>query len=139
MSEELKFVIIITVGALLTLSFFNQRSVGQKICIDGINHYVWRIDEEPKLVLTEILENFETRVTDFPLGCHICPKLLKVVCSKCWKYKTNKGYKLLYSVDDSALAVMLYFQKNGCSVAFIQMSDQCITIKLAVWKPLSLL
>ncbi|EIC82182.1 type II toxin-antitoxin system RelE/ParE family toxin [Serratia sp. M24T3] len=70
-----------------------------KICIEDIAHYLRRIEVEPKPVISGILEYFETRVTHFPLGCQICPELLKIGCAKYRECNTNEGYRILYSVE----------------------------------------
>jgi len=74
-----------------------------KICIEDIAHYLRRINVEPKTVVTEILGDFETRVTDFPLGCQICPELLKIGCAKYRECNTREGDRILYSVEGNTI------------------------------------
>jgi len=74
-----------------------------KICIDDISSYLRRIEAEPKEVITAIIEQFEKRVSDFPLGCQICPELLKIGCAQYRECNTANGYRVLYSVEDETI------------------------------------
>lgn len=70
-----------------------------KICIEDIASHVRRFDAEPKEVITAIIEHFENRVSNFPVGCQVCPELLKIGCAKYRECNTPYGYRVLYSVD----------------------------------------
>lgn len=74
-----------------------------KICIDDIASYLRRIEIEPKEVITTIIEHFEMRVSDFPLGCQICPELIKIGCAKYRECNTPDGYRVLYSVEEDVI------------------------------------
>lgn len=74
-----------------------------RICIEDIVSHLRRVEVEPKAVVTAIIEHFESRVSDFPLGCQICPELLKIGCAKYRECNTPDGYRVLYSVDDSEI------------------------------------
>ncbi|HEY2452407.1 MAG TPA: type II toxin-antitoxin system RelE/ParE family toxin [Scandinavium sp.] len=74
-----------------------------KFCIDDIASYLRRIDANPKDVISSIIEHFEKRVNDFPLGCQICPELLKIGCAKYRECNTPDGYRILYSVDEGII------------------------------------
>lgn len=76
-----------------------------KICIDDIASHLRRIEVEPKEVITAIIEHFENRVSDYPLGCQICPELLKIGCAKYRECNTPDGYRVLYSVDADEITV----------------------------------
>lgn len=71
-----------------------------KICIEDIASHLRRIEIEPREVITDIIEYFENRVSDFPLGCQICPELLKIGCAKYRECNTPSGYRVLYSVEN---------------------------------------
>ncbi|EKN4209671.1 type II toxin-antitoxin system RelE/ParE family toxin [Yersinia ruckeri] len=74
-----------------------------RICIEDIVSHLRRVEVEPKEVITAIIEHFENRVSDFPLGCQICPELLKIGCAKYRECNTPDGYRVLYSVDGSEI------------------------------------
>lgn len=74
-----------------------------KICIDNIASYLRRIEVEPKEASVAIIEHFENRVNDFPLGCQVCPELLKIGCAKYRECNTPGGYSVLYSVDGNEI------------------------------------
>lgn len=74
-----------------------------KTCIDDIASQLRRIDTEPKDVISSIIEHFEKRVSDFPLGCQICPELLKIGCAKYRECNTPDGYRVLYLVEDDVI------------------------------------
>lgn len=71
-----------------------------KTCIDDIASHLRRIDTEPKDVIIGIIEHFEKRVSDFLLGCQICPELLQIGCAKYRECNTPDGYRVLYSVEN---------------------------------------
>ncbi|QOL14641.1 type II toxin-antitoxin system RelE/ParE family toxin [Dickeya dianthicola] len=54
-------------------------------------------------MITAVIEHFEPRVNDFPLGCQICPELLKIGCAKYRECNTPDGYRVLYSVDGNEI------------------------------------
>ncbi|MBB1201867.1 type II toxin-antitoxin system RelE/ParE family toxin [Enterobacteriaceae bacterium 89] len=70
-----------------------------KHCIDAIANHLRRVDVEPRPVIAEILSKFENAVGQFPLGCQICPELLKIGCAKYREFNQVEGYRVLYSVD----------------------------------------
>lgn len=74
-----------------------------KLCIDDIANHLRHIDADPNKVISAILEHFESRVSDFPLGCQTCPELLKIGCAKYRECNTPDGYRVLYSVEDDAI------------------------------------
>ncbi|MEI7188947.1 type II toxin-antitoxin system RelE/ParE family toxin [Dickeya dianthicola] len=74
-----------------------------KICIEDIASHMRRVEVDPKEVITAVIEHFEQRVNDFPLGCQICPKLLKIGCAKYRECNIPDGYRVLYSVDGNEI------------------------------------
>ena len=70
-----------------------------KHCVDNIASHLRRTGVEPRPVITDILAQFESAVGQFPLGCQICPELLKIGCAKYREYNHAEGYRILYSVD----------------------------------------
>ena len=70
-----------------------------KHCIGTIAGFLRRIDVEPRLVIADILTQFERIVGQFPQGCQICPELLKIGCAKYREFNHPEGYWVLYSVD----------------------------------------
>jgi plasmid stabilization system protein ParE len=74
-----------------------------KVCIEDIANHLRRIEAEPKEVVSSIIEHFERRVSNFPLGCQICPELLDIGCAKYRECNTPDGYRVLYSVDDNVI------------------------------------
>jgi len=74
-----------------------------KICIDDISSHLRRVEVEPKEVILGILDYFESKVNEFPLGCQIFPELLKIGCAKYRECNTPDGYRVLYSVKGSLI------------------------------------
>lgn len=74
-----------------------------KTCIDDIASHLHRIEVEAKPVIVGILEQFESQVSQFPLGCQICPELVKLGVAKYRECNTAGGYRVLYSVDGSTV------------------------------------
>ncbi|EGT0643083.1 MULTISPECIES: type II toxin-antitoxin system RelE/ParE family toxin [Citrobacter] len=74
-----------------------------KTCIDDIANYLYHVDVEVKPVITDILEQFEKQVSQFPLGCQVCPELIKIGVAKYRECNTAGGYRVLYSVDGSTI------------------------------------
>ncbi|WP_039054975.1 type II toxin-antitoxin system RelE/ParE family toxin [Enterobacter sp. Bisph1] len=70
-----------------------------KHCINTIAGYLRSVDVEPRPVIADILSQFERTVGQFPLGCQLCPELLKIGCAKYREYNHAEGYRVLYSVD----------------------------------------
>ncbi|WP_313481083.1 type II toxin-antitoxin system RelE/ParE family toxin [Atlantibacter hermannii] len=68
-------------------------------CIDTIAGFLRRVDVEPRRVIADILTQFESTVSQFPLGCQICPELLKIGCAKYREFNHAEDYRVLYSVD----------------------------------------
>ncbi|MGP2771671.1 MULTISPECIES: type II toxin-antitoxin system RelE/ParE family toxin [Serratia] len=62
-----------------------------------------RVDVESRPVITEILPQFENTVSLFPLGCQICPELLKIGYAKYREFNHAEGYRVLYSVEAATL------------------------------------
>ena len=84
-----------------------------RVCIEDIANHLRRVEVVPKEVITGIIEHFENRVSDFPLGCQVCPELLKIGCAKYRECNTPDGYRVLYSVDGNevtAHAILAYKQ-----------------------------
>ena len=74
-----------------------------KTCIDDIANYLYHVDVEVKPVITDILEQFEKQVSQFPLGCQVCPELIKIGVAKYRECDTAGGYRVSYSVDGSTI------------------------------------
>ncbi|MDU7196386.1 type II toxin-antitoxin system RelE/ParE family toxin [Phytobacter diazotrophicus] len=70
-----------------------------KLCIDTIVTYLRRVDVQPRPVIADILAQFESTVAQFPLGCQICPELLKIGCAKYREFNHADGYRVLYAVE----------------------------------------
>ncbi|WP_313668013.1 type II toxin-antitoxin system RelE/ParE family toxin [Atlantibacter sp.] len=70
-----------------------------KHCIDAIAELLRRAGVQPRPVIADILAQFESTVGQFPLGCQICPELLKIGCAKYREFNHVEGYRVLYSVD----------------------------------------
>lgn len=51
-----------------------QYTLTVKVCIEDIASHLRRIEAEPKEVIGGIIEHFESRVSDFPPGCQVCPE-----------------------------------------------------------------
>lgn len=85
------------------MSFVFQYTYTVKICIDNIANYLRRTEAETKEVITDIIEQFEKRMSDVPLGCQVCPELLKIGCAKYRECNTADGYSVLYSVEDNTI------------------------------------
>ena len=49
--------------------------------------------------LSQIFSPSLSTVGQFPLGCQICPELLKIGCAKYREFNHAEGYRVLYSVD----------------------------------------
>ena len=84
-----------------------------RVCIEDIANYLRRVGVEPKEVVTGIIEHFENRVSDFPLGCQVCPELLKIGCAMYRECNAPDGYRVLYSIDDNEItahAILSYRQ-----------------------------
>lgn len=76
-----------------------------KFCIEDITSHLRRIEVDPKEVITAIIEHFEMWVRDFPLGCQVCPELVKIGCAKYRECNTPDGYRVLYSVENDEITV----------------------------------
>lgn len=72
-----------------------------KVCIEQIAIYLQSVEVESKPVIKDILEAFEEKVSEFPLGCQICPELLNFGVTNYRECNTSGGYRVLYSVDGS--------------------------------------
>ena len=70
-----------------------------RFCIDTIVGYLRRVDVEPRPVIADILAQFESTGAQFPLGCQICPELLKIGCAKYREFNHADGYRVLYAVE----------------------------------------
>ncbi|QHQ25746.1 hypothetical protein GMX10_18175 [Pectobacterium parvum] len=53
-----------------------------RVCISDIVSHLRRVDVEPGPVINEILDQFESKIRQFPLSCQISPELLKIGCGK---------------------------------------------------------
>lgn len=74
-----------------------------KHCIEHIVNFLRRADVEPRPVIEGIIEQFEKTVGQFPLGCQICPELVKIGCAKYREFNSASGYRVLYSVDGTTV------------------------------------
>ncbi|ROS02914.1 type II toxin-antitoxin system RelE/ParE family toxin [Raoultella terrigena] len=72
-----------------------------KICITSIGTHLRQQDVEPKPVIAKILDEFDSKVSIFPLGCPVCSELLKIGIAKYRECNTQGGYRVLYSVEGS--------------------------------------
>ncbi len=87
-----------------------------KHCIDTIASFLKRVDVEPRPVIADILTQFESTVGQFPLGCQICPELLKIGCAKYREFNHAEGYRVLYSVDGTLVtAYAIWHIGRTCS------------------------
>lgn len=69
------------------------------VCIEDIASHLLRVDVEPASVISTILDHFEYRVVNFPLGCQVCPELLEIGCASYRECNTPDGYRVLYTVE----------------------------------------
>ena len=74
-----------------------------KTCIDHIAVFLRNAGVEPRGVIASILDEFEGKVSAFPLGCQVCPELVNLGVSKYRECNTSDGYRVLYSTDGSAV------------------------------------
>lgn len=72
-----------------------------KTCLEQVAEHLRVMEVEPRPVIVELFEDFESKVTEFPLGCHICPELLKIGVAKYRECNTKGGYRVLYSVEEN--------------------------------------
>lgn len=86
-----------------TSSFTVEYTLTVKTCIEHIASYLRQAEVAPRPVIEKILEQFETRVKQYPLSCQICPELLKIGCAKYRECNTPEGYRVLYSVEGSTI------------------------------------
>jgi len=80
--------------------FFEYTSTA-KHSIEHIVSFLKRAEVEPREIITGIIDQFETTVGQFPLGCQICPELVKIGCAKYREFNTSAGYRVIYSVEES--------------------------------------
>ena len=66
------------------------------------NHLI-NCDVEPMPVIENVIAEFEDKVRSFPLGCQLCPELLKIGSDRYRECNTHKGYRVLYSVDNKQI------------------------------------
>ncbi|HCT3326156.1 type II toxin-antitoxin system RelE/ParE family toxin [Enterobacter cloacae] len=83
------------------LSF--EYTLTAKYCLEDIVSFLRRADVEPRPVIEGIIEQFEKTVGQFPLGCQICPELVKIGCAKYREFNSASGYRVLYSVDGTTV------------------------------------
>ncbi|MFJ5334830.1 type II toxin-antitoxin system RelE/ParE family toxin [Pectobacterium sp. CHL-2024] len=76
-----------------------------RVCISDIVSHLRRVDVEPGPVIHEILDQFESKIRQFPLSCQICPELLKIGCGKYREYNSSEGYRVLYSIENNLVTV----------------------------------
>lgn len=84
-----------------------------KLCIDDIVIHLRRAQVDPRPVVADILTHFERTVGQFPLGCQICPELLKIGCAKYREFNHARGYRVLYTFEGAvatAHAILAYRQ-----------------------------
>lgn len=76
-----------------------------KTCLNHIANYLRKQEIEVKPIVAAILEEFEGKVSQFPSSCQVCPELLKIGVGKYRECNTAGGYRVLYSVEGSAVTV----------------------------------
>lgn len=74
-------------------------------CLADIANHLRMGGVEPAPILTNVIEQFEKTVTVFPLGCQICPELLKLGCARYRECNSEDGYRVLYSVEEDLITV----------------------------------
>lgn len=74
-----------------------------KTCVDHIAVFLRNAGVEPKGVIANILDEFEGKVSAFPLGCQVCPELLNLGVSKYRECNTSDGYRVVYSTEASTV------------------------------------
>lgn len=82
---------------------FFEYTLTARHCIEHIVSFLRRAEIEPRPVITDIIEQFESIVGQFPLGCQICPELVKIGCAKYREFNCVGGYRVLYSVEDNCV------------------------------------
>ncbi|CAI1597816.1 Plasmid stabilisation system protein [Serratia quinivorans] len=66
----------------------------------------------PMPVVDDIINAFEARVSQFSVGCQICPELLKIGCDKYRECNTPNGYRVIYSLEDSLITVHTFLTQK---------------------------
>ncbi|MRT59037.1 type II toxin-antitoxin system RelE/ParE family toxin [Enterobacteriaceae bacterium RIT693] len=74
-----------------------------KTCVDHIAVFLRHTGVEPKGVIANILDEFEGKVSAFPLGCQVCPELLNLGVSKYRECNSSDGYRVVYSTEGSTV------------------------------------
>lgn len=82
-----------------------QYTLTARVSLEEIVSHLRRLDVDPSSVIPAVLDHFESKVRKFPLGCQVCPELLKIGCAKYRECNTPDGYRVLYSLDDSVITV----------------------------------
>ncbi len=70
-----------------------------KYCLEDIARFLRRAEIKPRPVLAELLNAYENKVRQFPLGSQICPELLKIGSAKYREYNSQNGYRVLYTIE----------------------------------------
>ncbi|WP_431222735.1 type II toxin-antitoxin system RelE/ParE family toxin [Serratia sp. L9] len=77
-----------------------------------VNNLKWR-QQEPTPVINELLNEFEGKVTVFPLGCPVSPELVKIGVNRYRECNTSNGYRVIYSVSiDTVTAHVILSQRQ---------------------------
>lgn len=83
--------------------FSFEYTLTAKLCIEHIVNFLRRADVEPRPVIEGIIEQFEKTAGQFPLGCQICPELVKIGCAKYREFNSASGYRVLYSIEGTTI------------------------------------
>lgn len=84
-----------------------------KTCIEEIASFLRAKEVNPKDVISEILEQFEEKVSTFPLGSPYCPELLGLGVTRYRECNVSTGYRVLYSVNgDTVTAHAILSQRQ---------------------------
>lgn len=76
-----------------------------KTCVEEIVNFLRMKEMDPKEVIPQILEQFEGKVSTFPLGSPYCPELLKFGVTRYRECNVSAGYRVLYSVNEGTVTV----------------------------------
>ena len=76
-----------------------------RVSVQDIVNNLKRNRQDPAPVLTALLNEFEGKVTMFPLGCPVSPELVKTGVDRYRECNTANGYRVFYSVSADTVTV----------------------------------
>ena len=83
-----------------------------RLSLQEIASFHRRLGHDHKPIIAKALDEFESRVSQFPLGCQICSELAELGVTRYREFNSSDGYRVLFSVEQKNVYAHVFLSQR---------------------------